>query len=291
MLIVFKLMVVNSTLGIHKQARTRICRPNNQHSEMCSKHTMKSADNTLPNSFELIGICVSDRYTPPECLRLTENTFHLGYFSTNETIPGNGLDSYETGQSMLIGYARVSSASQSLDLQLEALTAAGCKKVFSEKRSGTTTDRRDALEQALGHAREGDTLVVTRLDRLARSMIDLRQIFASLAAKDVRFRCLQQGAIDTTRSDGKLLLNILASFAEFETDLRRERQRDGIDKAKAAGVCKGRPVSIKGDKIRAMHAEGTGPAAIARTLGIGRASVYRHLRTIASSSNLAEVQA
>lgn len=178
---------------------------------------------------------------------------------------------------MLIGYARVSSISQSLDLQLEALAAAGCEKVFSEKRSGTTTDGRDALEQALDFAREGDTLIVTRLDRLARSMLDLKQIVAGLASKGVTFRCLQQGGIDTTRPDGKLLLNILASFAEFETDLRRERQRDGIDKAKAAGVYKGRPVSINVDKIRAMRAAGDGPARIARTLGIGRASVYRHL--------------
>ncbi len=178
---------------------------------------------------------------------------------------------------MLIGYARVSSASQSLDVQLEALTAAGCEKVFAEKRSGTTTEGRDALEQALDFAREGDTLIVTRLDRLARSMLDLKQIVAGLASKGVTFRCLQQGAIDTTRSDGKLLLNILASFAEFETDLRRERQRDGIDKAKAAGIYKGRPASIDGDQIRAMRDAGTGPAAIARALGIGRASVYRHL--------------
>jgi len=178
---------------------------------------------------------------------------------------------------MLIGYARVSSISQSLDLQLEALTAAGCEKVFAEKRSGTTMDGRDALEQALDFAREGDTLIVTRLDRLARSMLDLKQIVAGLASKGVSFRCLQQGGIDTTRSDGKLLLNILASFAEFETDLRRERQRDGIDKAKAAGVYRGRPVSIDGEQIRTMRADGLGPAAIAKALGIGRASVYRHL--------------
>ena len=181
---------------------------------------------------------------------------------------------------MLVGYARVSSASQSLELQLEVLGTAGCEKVFSEKRSGTTTDGRDALAQALAFVREGDTLVVTRLDRLARSMIDLKQIVAGLAAKEVTFRCLQQGAIDTTRSDGKLLLNILASFAEFETDLRRERQRDGIDKAKAAGVYRGRPLSIEGDKIRTMRAAGIGPAEIARTLGIGRASVYRHSKAI-----------
>lgn len=185
---------------------------------------------------------------------------------------------------MLIGYARVSSASQSLEVQLDALTTAGCTKVFSEKRSGTTMTGRDALADALDYAREGDTLVVTRLDRLARSMIDLRQIVAGLADKGVTFRCLQQGAIDTTRSDGKLLLNILASFAEFETDLRRERQWDGIDKAKEAGVYKGRPVSIAGDKVRAMHEAGTGPVEIARTLGIGRASVYRHLGAASSDA-------
>jgi DNA invertase Pin-like site-specific DNA recombinase len=178
---------------------------------------------------------------------------------------------------MLIGYARVSSASQSLEVQLDALKAAGCGKVFAEKRSGTTTDGREELANAVDFARDGDTLVVTRLDRLARSMIDLRQLVDKLAAKGVMFRCLQQGAIDTTRSDGKLLLNILASFAEFETDLRRERQRDGIDKAKAAGVYKGRPVAIEGDRVRAMRAEGIGPAQIARALEIGRASVYRHL--------------
>ncbi|UAJ09246.1 recombinase family protein [Glacieibacterium megasporae] len=177
---------------------------------------------------------------------------------------------------MLIGYARVSSASQSLDLQLAALEAEGCK-VFAEKRSGTTTDGRDKLAEAMDFAREGDTLVVTRLDRLARSMLDLSQIVTTLDAKGVKFRCLQQGAIDTTRSDGKLLLNILGSFAEFETDLRRERQRDGIDKAKLAGVYKGRPVSIEADKVRAMRDAGTTPTEIAKALGIGRASVYRHL--------------
>lgn len=178
---------------------------------------------------------------------------------------------------MLVGYARVSSVGQSLEVQLDHLKAAGCEKLFSEKRSGTTTAGRDALADALEFVREGDVLVVTRLDRLARSITDLRQIIDRLAAKGVSFRCLQQGAIDTSRSDGKLLLNILASFAEFEADIRRERQRDGIEKAKAAGVYRGRPASIEGDKVRALHAQGIGPAEIARQLGIGRASVYRYL--------------
>lgn len=182
---------------------------------------------------------------------------------------------------MLVGYARVSSVGQSLEIQLDQLKAAGCEKLFSEKRSGTTTAGRDALADALEFVREGDVLVVTRLDRLARSITDLRQIIDRLAAKGVSFRCLQQGVIDTSRSDGKLLLNILASFAEFEADIRRERQRDGIEKAKAAGVYRGRPASIEGDKVRALHAQGIGPAEIARQLGIGRASVYRHLQAAA----------
>lgn len=178
---------------------------------------------------------------------------------------------------MLIGYARVSSASQSLEVQLDALNAAGADKVFAEKRSGTTTDGRAALADALEFARDGDTLLVTRLDRLARSGADLHSIVAKLNAKGVGFRCLQQGAVDTTTSMGKLVLGILGAVAEFETDIRRDRQRDGIDKAKAAGVYKGRPVSIEGDRVRAMRADGAGASDIARALGIGRASVYRHL--------------
>lgn len=177
----------------------------------------------------------------------------------------------------VVGYARVSSVGQSLDVQLDQLRAAGCEKVFAEKRSGTTTAGRDELEAAIDWVREGDVLVVTRLDRLARSIIDLRHIIDRLTAKDVGFRCLQQGAIDTERSDGRLLLNVLGSFAEFEADIRRERQADGIAKAKAKGVYKGRPAKIERARIEDLKASGKGPAAIARELGIGRASVYRLL--------------
>jgi DNA invertase Pin-like site-specific DNA recombinase len=175
----------------------------------------------------------------------------------------------------ICGYARVSSAGQSLDVQLEQLKAAGCEKVFSEKRTGTTTEGRDQLAEAIDWVREGDVLIVCRLDRLARSIIDLRKIIDRLAAKGVGFRCLQQGAIDTTRSDGRLLLNILASFAEFETDIRKERQADGIAKAKEAGVYKGRPASIDAEQIAELRATGLGATEIAKRLGIGRASVYR----------------
>lgn len=176
---------------------------------------------------------------------------------------------------MLVGYARVSTVGQSLEVQEEQLRAAGCERIYAEKRSGKSLEERAQLAEALAYVREGDTLVVTRLDRLARSMIDLRQTVDGLATKGVTFRCLQQGAIDTTRSDGKLLLNILASFAEFEMDIRRERQKDGIEKAKANGVYKGRPPKLDGSKIVELHREGVGPSDIARQLGISRATVYR----------------
>jgi DNA invertase Pin-like site-specific DNA recombinase len=174
-----------------------------------------------------------------------------------------------------VGYARVSSTGQSLDVQLEQLRSAGCEEVFQEKKSGTTTVGRDRLDEALRFVRKGDVFVVTRLDRLARSMIDLRKIVDSLTAKGVGLRVLQQGAIDTTRSEGRLLLNILASFAEFETDIRKERQADGIAKAKAEGKYKGRPASIDPSAITLLEAQGLGASAIAKKLGIGRASVYR----------------
>lgn len=176
---------------------------------------------------------------------------------------------------MLVGYARVSSAGQSLDIQREQLGEAGCERVFEEKRSGRTAMDRPALHDALGFVRDGDALIVTRLDRLARSITDLRVIVDGLTAKGVGFRCLQQGALDTTRSDGKLLLNILGSFAEFEADIRRERQMEGIAKAKEAGVYRGRKPTIEPATIRAALDAGERPAALARRLGIARSSVYR----------------
>ena len=178
---------------------------------------------------------------------------------------------------MLVGYARVSSVGQSLEVQLEALEAAGCEKVFSEKRSGTSTTGRGELSEAISFVRASDTLLVTRLDRLARSAGDLHSIVKQLAEKGVEFRCLQQGGMDTNTSTGKLLLGVLASIAEFEADIRRERQREGIDRAKAAGVYKGRRPSVDCAQVRSLREEGVGPSEIARRLKIGRASVYRAL--------------
>lgn len=180
---------------------------------------------------------------------------------------------------MLVGYARVSSASQSLDVQLDALKQAGCDRIFSEKKSGTSASERQALADALDFVRDGDTLMVTRLDRLARSAGDLHRVVMQLTEKGVAFQCLQQSSIDTTTSTGKLLLGVLASIAEFEADIRRERQREGIERAKARGVYKGRPATIDAAQVRALRDQGLGGTEIARTLGIARASVYRALST------------
>lgn len=176
---------------------------------------------------------------------------------------------------MLIGYARVSSTGQSLDLQVEALNAAGCGKIYSEKRSGRTAKDRPELARALDQLRLGDQLIVTRLDRLARSVGDLHTLVEQISASGAGFRCLQQGGVDTTSSTGKLMLAILGAVAEFENDIRRERQRDGIEKAKARGIYSGRPPVISAATIRAMRDNGVGATEIARRLGVSRASVYR----------------
>lgn len=178
---------------------------------------------------------------------------------------------------MIVGYARVSSTGQSLDIQHEALLEAGCEKVFSEKVSGRSTKDRFELGNAMDFVREGDTLVVTRLDRLARSVGDLHRIIETLNAKQVGFRCLNQSGVDTSSSTGKLMLAVLGAVAQFENDIRRERQSEGIAKAKAEGRYRGRPATIDPERVKELHQSGLGPAAIAREMKIGRASVYRML--------------
>jgi DNA invertase Pin-like site-specific DNA recombinase len=176
---------------------------------------------------------------------------------------------------MIIGYARVSSTGQSLDIQIEALTAAACEKIYSEKRSGRTARDRLELTRALDQLRTGDQLVVTRLDRLARSVGDLHRLAEQINATGATFRCLQRGGVDTTSSAGKLMLAILGAVAEFENDIRRERERDGIEKAKERGAYRGRPAKIDRRTIEPLMREGLAPSAIASRLGISRASAYR----------------
>jgi DNA invertase Pin-like site-specific DNA recombinase len=186
-----------------------------------------------------------------------------------------------------IGYARVSTTDQNLAVQEAALRAAGCDLIRSEKRTGTTTTGREALLTVLDFLRSGDVLMVTRIDRLARSIGDLQDIVRSVKARGASLRATEQ-PIDTNTAAGKCFLDMLGVFAEFETNLRRERQLEGIAKAKVQGVYKGRPPSIDPAKVRALKVEGFGPAEIARRLGIGRASVYRLLAPEAVTCEVAE---
>ena len=185
----------------------------------------------------------------------------------------------------LYGYARVSTTEQDLTVQQEALRAAGCQVIRSEKKTGTKREGRTELDLLLEFLREGDTLVVTRIDRLARSMKDLQDIVHDLKGGGVALKATEQ-PIDTGTAAGKAFLDMLGVFAEFETNLRRERQMEGIAAAKAKGVYKGRPATIDPAEIRRLHKEDRlGPAAIARRLGIARSSVYRVLPEVLSRAH------
>lgn len=184
---------------------------------------------------------------------------------------------------MRYGYARVSTDDQDLTLQRENLLAAGCDVVREEKRSGTKLAGRDELKTLLEFMREGDTLVVTRLDRLARSLEDLSSIARHLQAKGVSLMATEQ-PVDTSNAAGKAFFQMLGVFAEFETNLRRERQMEGIAKAKANGIYKGRKASIDPAEVQRLHqVEGLGATEIARKLGIARTSVYRVLEGTAAA--------
>src|ERR1700680_4213958 len=177
----------------------------------------------------------------------------------------------------LYGYARVSTFDQNLGIQRAALKAAGCDVIRAEKASGARRDGRTELQVLLDFLRAGDALVVTRIDRLARSLKDLQDIVHELKNRGVALRATEQ-PVDTGTAAGKAFLDMLGVFAEFETNLRRERQLEGIAQAKARGVYQGRKPSIDAAEVRRLRDdEKLGPAAIARRLRIGRASVYRVL--------------
>ena len=176
----------------------------------------------------------------------------------------------------VIGYARVSTTDQDLSIQEAALRAAGCDVIRAEKRSGTTTEGRDELRTVLEFLRPGDVLTCTRIDRLARSIADLQDIVRQVRTRGASLKATEQ-PINTGTAAGKCFFDMLGVFAEFETNLRKERQLEGIAKAKAAGVYSGRRASIDASRVREMRAQGLGPTAIAKALGIGRASVYRVL--------------
>ena len=176
----------------------------------------------------------------------------------------------------LIGYARVSSLGQSLDIQLDKLEH--CDKMFQEKKSGTT-DKRSRLKACLEYVRAGDVLVVTRLDRLARSTLHLCQIAETLKEKDVDLQVLDQ-SINTGDATGRLLFNMLGAIGQFETEIRAERQMEGIHKAKQRGVSFGRQKKLSDDdvtQLKEKRGKGTLIKDLMKEYSLSKASVYRYL--------------
>lgn len=180
---------------------------------------------------------------------------------------------------MKIGYARVSTTGQDYETQLSKLHSEGCEKIFSEKQSGKSADDRQQLQAAIDFARDGDVLIVTKLDRLARSMGDLWVIVRKLEEKGVAFKVLDQAGMDTSSATGKLLFNILGSIAEFERDLINARTSEGRQAAKAKGVKFGRKEKLSTEQIAELKADfaagDLSKEAIAQKYGIARNSVYR----------------
>ena len=178
---------------------------------------------------------------------------------------------------MKYGYARVSSVGQDLTIQVQKLNEVGCDVIREEKVSGTSLKGRKEFETLMEFMREGDELVVTRIDRLARSIRDLQNIVYELKNKGVTLSATEQ-PIDTRTSAGKAFLDMLGVFSEFETNLRKERQMEGVRKAKERGVYKGRERTIDASKIYELKQNGYGATKISKQLGITRQSVYRLLK-------------
>jgi DNA invertase Pin-like site-specific DNA recombinase len=181
-----------------------------------------------------------------------------------------------------IGYARVSTFEQILDLQRDALNAAGCDRIFTDTMSGARADR-PGLQQALDYLREGDVLVVWRLDRLGRSLKYLIEVITRLNERGIGFRSLTE-QIDTTTSGGKLIFHVFGALAEFERDIIRERTQAGLAAARARGRMGGRPKKLetpgKVAMARALHASKQHTIAeICKSVGVSRATLYRYLNT------------
>lgn len=179
----------------------------------------------------------------------------------------------------LVGYARVSTDGQTTDAQRDALTAAGCTKIFADDGVSGALRERPALTQALEYLREGDTLVVVKLDRAGRSLPNLLELMTTLDARGIGFRSLGE-AIDTSTASGRLLLHVLGAVAEFERSLIVERTHAGLAAAKARGRTGGRPVEVTPDKVSAaklLIANGSTVTAAAAAVGVSRGSLYRHL--------------
>lgn len=189
-----------------------------------------------------------------------------------------------SGVGRIYGYARVSTTDQNLEIQTGELIADGVHPalIFKEKRSGTSRTGRVELERVMEIMAPGDILTVTRLDRLGRSLLDLVNIIEDMARRGVHLRVIHQ-PVDTTTAAGRAFLGMLGVFAQFETDIRRERQAEGIAKAKREGRMKGRPPSVDKAEILRLHRAGKNNSAIARELGCHRASVIRAIDQVEAS--------
>ena len=179
----------------------------------------------------------------------------------------------------VLGYARVSSTGQNLEVQLDKLTSHGCDRIFHEKKTGTSTTARTKWNECMQYLRTGDTLVITKLDRLARSMVDLTAITDELNKKEVELIVLDQ-KIDTTTPEGKLLFHMLGAVAEFETEIRAERQRDGISKALELGTKFGAKSKLTPEQLTEMRkkrADGVLIRELMAEYGLSKSSVYRLL--------------
>jgi DNA invertase Pin-like site-specific DNA recombinase len=187
---------------------------------------------------------------------------------------------------MRVGYARVSSTGQNLEAQVEILKRAGCEKIFQEKKSGTKRANRVELENALDFVREGDTFLVTRLDRCSRNTLDLYKILELLKDKKVDFKATEQ-EFDTSTSTGKLMVGLLSVIAEFETDLRAERQAEGIKSAMARGVKFGAKRKMTDEQVlEAIELQKSGEFTnqqIAEKFGVGRSTLLRYVAKIKHS--------
>jgi DNA invertase Pin-like site-specific DNA recombinase len=189
---------------------------------------------------------------------------------------------------MLVGYARVSTPDQSLNLQRDALKKTGCKRIFSDVAGGAGVER-PGLAKALEYVRRGDTLVVWKLDRFGRSLRDLVESVNALKERKVGFRSLQE-ALDTTTSGGRLVFHVFAALAEFERDLIRERTQAGLKAARARGRMGGRPRILTGKRLELAQAlfndPKNSPRDIAKTIGVSLATLYRYVRppTVTSST-------
>lgn len=181
----------------------------------------------------------------------------------------------------LIGYARVSTEDQTLDLQIDALGASGCSKIYTDKISGSQSDRPE-LAKALDYVRKGDTLIVWRLDRLGRSVRHLIEVVNSFEERGIGFRSLQE-TIDTTTSTGRLTFHVFAALAQFERDLISERTKAGLEAARRRGRVGGRRSVMSAEKQKVIRDLYEDPKSeltvqqIADTVGVSRATVYRHL--------------